>query len=271
MFFYLSKLVWLVLTPTNFFILLILCGALLAFTRFMRLGRRMIWAGVALLIVGGFSPLSTMMMTPMEERFPMWREAAGNEPYGIIVIGGAIDGEVSGLRPGTLELTEAGDRITALIELARRYPQAKLVFSGGVGDLVGDVFGAHGVEADLVKAKIGAYGVDPARLVVENQSRTTWENAVMTRDVVRPEPGQRWLLVTSAWHMPRAVGCFRQAGFSVDAYPVDFRTAGWATFVRPFSEAARGLRRLDLIAKEWVGLVAYWMSGRSSALFPGPL
>ena len=85
-----------------------------------------------------------------------------------------------------------------------------------------------------------------------------------------PRPDERWLLVTSAWHMPRAVGVFRQAGFPVTAYPVDFRTGGRANVLRPFATLSEGLRRLDVAAKEWAGLVGYRLTGRTGELFPRP-
>jgi uncharacterized SAM-binding protein YcdF (DUF218 family) len=182
------------------------------------------------------------------------------------VLGGGIDAYTSATRGDPLELNDAGDRVMALIELARRFPDIRLVFSGGAGAVGGEA----GVEADEITTKIARYGVDPARLVSENRSRTTAENATMTRDLLKPRPGERWLLVTSAWHMPRAVGCFRKAGFSVEPYPVDYRTAGAGGFLWPYAAASAGLTRLDLAVKEWTGLLAYRLTGRTDALLPGP-
>ena len=85
-----------------------------------------------------------------------------------------------------------------------------------------------------------------------------------------PKPGERWLLVTSAWHMPRSMGSFRAAGFPVTAYPVDYRTRGGEDARRGFLHTSEGLRRLDLMVKEWLGLLAYRLSGRTDALFPAP-
>lgn len=76
---------------------------------------------------------------------------------------------------------------------------------------------------------------------------------------------------TSAYHMPRAVGVFRKAGFAVEPYPVDWRTRGAQDELRPFASVGDGLRRVDTAVREWVGLAVYWLTGRSSELFPGPL
>ena len=108
------------------------------------------------------------------------------------------------------------------------------------------------------------------QVTFEARSRTTRENAVYTRELVEPKPGERWLLVTSSWHMPRAIGCFRQVGFDVTAYPVDFRTRGPSDRVRPFQYASEGLRRLDLATKEWAGLIGYRLMGYVPEIFPDP-
>jgi uncharacterized SAM-binding protein YcdF (DUF218 family) len=115
-----------------------------------------------------------------------------------------------------------------------------------------------------------SFGIAKSRIILESKSRDTDENARFTRELLLPKPGERWLLVTSAHHMPRSVGVFRAAGFPVEAYPVDFRTRGVVDLLRPFSNVGDGLRRTDTAAREWVGLVAYWATGRSAELFPGP-
>lgn len=109
--------------------------------------------------------------------------------------------------------------------LARRYPQARLVFTGGSGNLGG----GSPSESEIVGRYADPMGLPRTRLILEDRSRNTRENAAFTADMVKPKPGERWLLVTSAWHMPRAIGCFRQAGFAVIAYPVDYRTGGGVT------------------------------------------
>ena len=121
-----------------------------------------------------------------------------------------------------------------------------------------------------VRQMLLGMGVEASRLTIEDRSRDTWENAVFTKAMVAPVAGERWLLVTSAWHMPRAMGVFRKAGFAVEPWPVDYRTTGWRDAATFFGSPAEGLRRLDLVAKEYAGLVAYWLKGRSSALFPAP-
>ena len=108
------------------------------------------------------------------------------------------------------------------------------------------------------------------RLLIERKARNTWENAVYTKALVGPKPGERWLLVTSGWHMPRAIGAFRKVGFEVEPWPVDYRTAGPEDAWRLFSAPSEGLRRLEAVVHEWIGLAVYRVLGRSDALLPGP-
>jgi uncharacterized SAM-binding protein YcdF (DUF218 family) len=105
---------------------------------------------------------------------------------------------------------------------------------------------------------------------MEGRSRTTYENAAFTRPLIHPAPGERWLLVTSAYHMPRAMGVFRAQGLNLEAYPVDWRTRGWADAKRPFLTLSGGLGRLDTAVHEWVGLIGYRLTGRTQELFPAP-
>ncbi|CAN1556092.1 COG1434 Uncharacterized conserved protein [Rhabdaerophilaceae bacterium] len=262
----LGKILWFFTTPSNLLLALALFGAVLAAAT----GRR-VWAVFAIffmLILGGvgLSPMPNWVMLPLEDRFPDWRAGPRVTPDGIIILGGAADAQVSATRVHPLELNEAGDRIFEMLALAIRYPETRIIFTGGAGEMLGP-----GVpEADEIARKIATFGLNPSRITFENKSRNTWENAEFTRDLVNPKPGERWLLVTSAFHMPRAVGVFRKAGFAVEAYPVDYRTSGDRDKRQPFSSLSRGLARFDIAAKEWVGLIAYFVLGRMETVFPKP-
>ena len=264
MFFSLSKTVNFLLVPSNAIALLCALGVLLLATRFRKTGLRILIFGVALLLIVGLSPLSNWMWLPLTERFPAW-SAAGRPPDGIIVLGGAIDPEASQAR-GSPELGDSAERLITMLQLARRYPAARIVFTGGSASLIGPQLAEAPVAGDLLED----FGIPASRIVLESESRTTAENATLTRNLVSPKPGERWLLVTSAYHMPRSIGVFRKAGFDVEAYPVDWRSRGWQDGWRPFVVISMGLDRADTAAHEWVGLVAYWITGRMSELFPGP-
>ena len=265
MFFYASKVLGFFAIPSNFIILVGIVGALLLRTRFARAGWGLAVGSLVLLAVFGLSPAGNALIVPLEERFPPWDDRRG-PPHGIVVLGGALSPDVSHAR-NTVALNEAAERLTAVAELAKRYPDARIIFSGGSAALVFE----ERPEAEFALRLLETLGVAPGRVIPENKSRNTVENARFSRELAQPKPGERWLLVTSAYHMPRSVGVFRKAGFPVEAYPVDWRTRGPADMLRPFPTLGDGLRRTDTAVREWVGLMAYWLNGHSSELFPGPI
>ncbi len=264
MFFVLSKLFGFFATASNLVIVLGFLGVLLMATRLARFGRRLAVASLIGLALLGLSPLGNMLILPLEQRFPAWNDA-GRAPDGIVVLGGAIIPDISVARD-TVALDKAAERVTAAAALARRYPQARIVYSGGSNAL----FFRSGSEAVSAVRIFESLGVRPERIIAEEQSRNTVENAVFSRLLAMPQPGERWLLVTSAYHMPRAIGVFRAAGFPVEAYPVDWRTRGPGDALRTFESLGRGIERSDTAAHEWVGLLIYWLTGRIDTIFPGP-
>jgi uncharacterized SAM-binding protein YcdF (DUF218 family) len=264
MFFLLSKILGFFAAPSNMAIAIGLLGLALLATRFQRAGRRLMAASLALLAILGFSPLGNALMLPLEQRFPPW-DAARGAPDGIIVLGGAITPDVSATRH-EVALNEASERITAAALLAKLYPDARILFSGGSGAL----FQNETAEAEFAFRLLSSFGIARARILLEDRSRNTVENAVFSKMLAQPKPGERWLLVTSAHHMPRSVGCFRGAGFAVEPYPVDWRSRGARDLASPFGTVSAGLARTDVAVREWVGLVTYRLTGRIPELFSGP-
>jgi uncharacterized SAM-binding protein YcdF (DUF218 family) len=264
MFFVLAKILGFFALPSNLVIILGVAGVVLMATRLRRLGRWLAGISIVLIAIIGLTPFGNALILPLEQRFPPWADG-GRPPTGCIVLGGALDAVVSGARH-EVALNEAAERMTEVAALARRYPGIRIVFSGGSGQLV---FQGQN-ESELAVRLFGYFGIPPERVELENRSRDTVENARFTRAIADPKPGDRWLLVTSAYHMPRAIGAFRQAGFAVEAYPVDWRTRGPSDLWRPFTNLGDGIRRTDTAAREWVGLLAYRLAGHTSALLPAP-
>ncbi len=264
MFFVLSKVLGFFTVPSNLLLAVGVVGAVLLLTRFVRAGRRLLVLSIVLLGVAGLLPLGNLLIYPLETRFPPWDPSHG-APDGIVILGGAIGPEISAAHAEP-QLNEAAERITVVAALARRYPAARIVYSGGNGNLLE----RGSAEADFVLPLFESFGIARSRVTLESRSRNTVENAVFSKELVAPKPGERWLLVTSGYHMPRSIGVFRRAGFPVEAYPVDWRTEGRADLVRPFASVAAGLARTDVAVHEWIGLLAYWATGKTSELFPGP-
>jgi uncharacterized SAM-binding protein YcdF (DUF218 family) len=264
MFFTLSKVLGFFAIPSNLVVAVGIAGLVLLATRWARAGRWLIGLSLVALALLGLSPLGNALFIPLEDRFPPWDPSRG-PPDGILVLGGAIAPDVS-LARDEVALNESAERLTVAAELARRYPDARVLFSGGSGALMHD----EGSEAPFAARELEGLGIARKRILLEDRSRNTVENALYSKQIAQPKPGERWLLVTSAYHLPRAVGVFRKAGFAVEPYPVDWRTRGAADALRPFPTVGDGLRRADTAMREWVGLAVYWITGRTSELFPGP-
>jgi len=264
MFFELSKIFGIFAMPSNLILAVGLVGIVLLLTRFARLGLRLLVTSNLLFVTMGMSPLGNALMLPLEERFPRSDTSFGT-PAGVIVLGGVIDPELSAAR-SEISLHEGAERVTVIAELSRRFPTTPIVFSGGSGDLNS----SRPAEADFAAKIFESFGISSERILLETRSRNTAENAEFTKILVNPKLNEPWLLVTSAAHMPRAIGAFRKAGFLVEAYPVDWQTKGPDDLLSVFGSPLTGLSLCDAAMHEWVGLLAYWLSGRTSALFPSP-
>jgi uncharacterized SAM-binding protein YcdF (DUF218 family) len=262
-----SKLFWLVAEPGSLLLSLWLAGTVLLFTPWLRAGRLLVLLAALATTAIALLPVGQLALKPIEDRFPPLA-AFPAKVDGIIVLGGVVDDYVIGKRGIPKSLVAAGSpKLDAFLELARRYPAARHVFSGGSITLINN----RDTEADVVRRIFARLGLDTTAIVFEDQSRNTWENAVLSYGLLRPEPGQTWILITSARHMPRAVGAFRRAGWTgIIPFPVDFGTDYELAEFEPVFKLGANLADLSDAVREWIGLAAYWMLGRTSAPFPGP-
>ncbi|HSR72180.1 MAG TPA: YdcF family protein [Kiloniellales bacterium] len=263
-----SKIVWALADPANLLLICLAFGFAAGWARrtwLRRLGRTV--AGLALLLGGALAvlPLGDWILRPLESRFPVPEEPA--EVDGIVVLGGAVELEVS-IAAGHPQLGPAAERLTAFVALARRHPEAALLFTGGYGTLRA----SRGREADVAAAFLAGLGLDPARVRFDRAARNTRENALQARALAKPASGDTWLPVTSAAHMPRAIGTFRRIGWAPLAYPVDFNAlpAVPGEGLRLDFDLGRGLFLARLALHEWLGLIAYRLLGWTETLFPAP-
>jgi uncharacterized SAM-binding protein YcdF (DUF218 family) len=260
MVFVFAKLFEIVMQPGNVLVLLLALGVLLAALGARRAG----WALIVAVTIGCVAimvlPLGEWVSAPLERRFPQ----PDLPPHvdGIILLGGAVNIGLTQAN-GQVQLNDMAERITETLALAQRFRDAKVLISGGDASLIPKGL----TEAVATRSLLVADGLDPGRILMEDRSRDTYENAVYSRAVAEPRPGQNWVLVTSANHIPRAIGCFRRVGFDVIPYPVDYNSGTNAFFGDNF---ASDLRTLGGATHEWIGLVAYRLMGRTDVLFPAP-
>jgi uncharacterized SAM-binding protein YcdF (DUF218 family) len=257
-----SKLFWYVVSPGNLLTLIAVLGALRLATSRRRRGLGLVFVGSFGLVAIAVLPISSLVIAPLENRFPVPSLPAHVD--GIIVLGGGVDSRISESR-GRPAVTNAAERLFMAAALARRYPDARIVLSGGEAAIIPEGF--H--EATVMRDILVSQDISADRMVTESTSRNTYENAANSYRLAQPKPGEVWVLITSGWHMPRAVGCFRRVGWSVIPYPVDYRTTGKFDPLTSFF-LVQELPALSLAVKEWIGLVTYRVLGRTDALFPAP-
>jgi uncharacterized SAM-binding protein YcdF (DUF218 family) len=251
-----------VLQPGNLLLLCLLAGFFLLLR-----GRRRGELAIAVASIGflllAVAPVGSAMLLVLEQRFPR-PSALPDQIDGILVLGGAVDQRLS-LAYGETVFGSSVARVLAGIALARHHPEAKLALVGGEGDF----FPVGFAESRATSSFVIEEGIPAARIVLEEQSRSTHENAVYAKDLIRPKPAEKWILVTSAYHMPRAVACFRAVDWQVIPYPVDFRVDP-RTGLRASFNLLEGLSAATVAGKEWAGLVGYRLMGWTGNLFPAP-
>lgn len=255
--FLVSHLLQVLADPGTLFLLLLFIG--LCMLR-RRAARRLLCLTFAAMVLVSALPLGAWLLAPLENRFPVL-SAPTTPVAGIVVLGGSTSQALTAARAQP-QLGGNAERLIEFVHLARLHPSARLIFAGGSGRLLAEPLR----ESDVARMVFAELGVDPARVEYDSESRSTFENARNALALARPKPGETWLLVTSAAHMPRAMLTFQKAGFPMTAFPVDFQTAPGVTEVH-FSLGG-GLIGLVAGAKEWAGLIYYRILGYTDRLWP---
>lgn len=262
--FYLPKFIWFVINPMAILLTLLCLSVLLHLSRRGRaFGRRLMLACVSVIILLSVLPVGQFMTAALESRFPPVHRLP-DKVDGIIVLGGSFHAILSQAR-GQPVLNNNAERLTAFAGLAHRYPQAKLVFTGGIGTTREDVYLR---ESDIAAQIFDQMGLDKSRIILEGEARNTHEHPAMIRKLVTPRPEETWILITSAYHMSRAVGVFRAQNWPVLAYPTDYRTAGVRNSWYPGFDLAGGLENFTFATHNWAALVLYYFLGRTSEFLP---
>ena len=262
--FVLSKIFLFLVNPGVWVPGLLLVGTALLWTRWSRAGRRLLTGLTAFLVLMAVVPLGQIIIAPLENRFPTVKTLEGPVD-GIIVLGGTVVQSLT-LDRGQPALSDGAERLTEFVKLARAYPNARLIFTGGSGSVLRQEL----KEADTARQFLREMGLDTGRVTFEADARNTMENALFSHRLMQPAANEKWLLVTSAAHMPRAMGVFRKAGWHLTGYPVDYKTFRhyeWA----PGFNLTGGLSTLGAGLYEWLGLGIYRLLGRSDEFFPGPV
>ena len=261
--FILSKLFWVFASPGNCLALLLVVGAFLGVSHVeaqQKIGRRICFVvALAFFFIGVF-PVGAWFLVPLENQYPLQKP---EHVAGIILLGGDERPRDS-VMPDRLVFLDSGRRYIAFAALARQYPAAKLLFSGGSPEITPK---EDLKESMIVKQVLSGLGVPVEKMVFEDASRNTRENALLSYNLVKPQPEQTWLLVTSAFHMPRAMMVFQKAGWNVAPAPTGYLTNGVYSSHLQFN-LGQHLTEMAWAVHEYFGLLAYRLMGYTDRLWP---
>jgi uncharacterized SAM-binding protein YcdF (DUF218 family) len=249
MFFILSKIFWMLCSPLTLIGLMIVAG--LVFKKLNRL----VSAGAVLFVVFGFLPIGPNLIVYLERQYGNPQPVLENVT-GIIVLGGVIDGERSDTHQ-QISLNDYAERITEMIKLSHIYPQARIIFSGGTGAMAQ----TSSKESEKVHTLLKDLDNNPERFEYEGQSRNTYENMTESIQIANPQAGDTWVLVTSAFHLPRAVGVFKKGGWPIIPYPAGYLENG-SYVLHPTFDVLGNFYKLQVATKEIVGIIAYSLTGK---------
>lgn len=266
--FVLSKILWLILAPLPVLLAMSLGGGYLVLrTRRRRLGFTLSVFGLFILLSLSFLPVGDWLLQPLEDNATRASSQMPQSIDGIILLGGEENPHDFTGNSKDTQPRGASSRYQAFVDLALSYPDARLVFTGGSNALVRENGGRS--EADIARDVLTSLNVPQERMSYENASRNTYENAVLTAQLIKPRPEQNWLLVTSAWHMPRALAVFRKAGWRVYPAPAA-RLSRVFSPVRLRLDIRAQLDKTNYALHEYYGIVAYTLMGRMNFPWSSP-
>lgn len=262
-FFSISKIFWFFASPDHLLVFMLLLALFSLWIGWRKFGGSLLLLNLMLWLALMLMPLGDLAMRPLESRFSP-PDLSNFNPQGIIVLGGAELAEESVVWSMS-EFNAAAERVMVIPVLAKRFPEAQIIFTGGSGSLLRQEFKG----ADAVATYVADLGLSD-RVMFESNSRNTHENALFSAKILSGVPTGDWLLVTSAFHMPRSVGIFRQQGWRVIPYPVDHYSLT-SDGLRLDPRLWQNLRDLNIAMREWIGLIVYYYTGKTDALLPGPI
>lgn len=262
-----SRGIWTIIQPSNFLLILLIAGYFLSRyahknSKLNKFAIKIIPLSLIILFLAGFTNLSAWLLWPLEGRFEEYTNKINQDPYsGIIVLSGSEKASISTYSQQAT-FNHGAERLIESAALARKFPTLPIIHSGG-----GRKYPDELSENDVARIFFEQAAIDLSRIRFDDKAYNTHTNATMSRDLIRGNENEKWLLVTSAFHMPRSVGAFRNAGINIQPYPVDYKTT--LKFGDIFSiDFSKNLFTFDLAIHEYIGLLAYYITGRSSDLYP---
>lgn len=262
LFFLIAKLVGILIFPPAAAFFLIVAALVLATSNRVKLAWFSAVSASAILAIAIFTPAGMALILPLEQRFK--RAELPEKIDGIVCLGGGVESIISSQR-NIVEMANAGDRLYETALLAKRFPEAKVVYSGSSTILYGNTINEG---AEIAKKYLQSLGIEPARITLETKSRNTDENVRFSKELIKPSPDQTWVLVTSAFHMPRSIALFRTHKWDVLPWPSDYRSFGPQAATKFTSDYTSNLETMSVALREWIGIISYRLTGKTDVLLP---
>ncbi len=250
-------------SPLSLCITTIACGLLLlCFSKKQKIGKSLVTFGLILLIVSSYEGVSGRILRTLESQYPpinlsrvvahQNRGTAEGSVKWIVVLAGGIAGDANS--PYQIQISHHSRiRLMEGIRLHRMIPGSKIILTGGIG------FDGR-PEATTMSRVAMDLGVNRSDMVLEVEARDTKDHPLFVRDIVHDDP---FILVTSAFHMPRAVKLFAKQGL----FPIPAPAGQWTPPLRfwslvNFFPSAAGMRLAELAYHEYMGLTWAWIRGQ---------
>lgn len=259
-----TRSIWLLVQPSNLLFILLLLASFLIWRGRKKLGKGIIAACMVTYAMTMFGVLNNILMVYLEERFSNYTNVVSDTPYSGIIVMAGTERLTYSTYHNQVTLNGAAERLIETAKLARQFPHLPIIFCGG-GKRKNMLS-----ETDVARKFFTEAGIDISRIRFDDHSYNSYTNAIEARKYIKDTEKEKWLLVTSAFHMPRAVGAYRKAGINIQPYPVDYRSDLNALSIHS-PNTGRNLYELDFAVHEWVGLLVYYIRGYSDDLFPAPL
>lgn len=256
---------WLWLSPAQLLLLVGGLGFVLVCTPWRMLGRVLLAPAFATLLLVTYTPFAAQMIKTLEDRFPAPLVPPASVT-GILVLGGAELADPA-LARNLSPVADMNARHARMAQLLQAHPQARAIYAGALAEPAAAAAAAALADSAQAKALLQRHGIDPGRVQWVENGLDTFEAMIFARDRAQPQPGETWLLVTSGWHMPRAMGVAQRQGWKLIPQPVAEMTG---IRVAAPGQAAAGLSLAERAIREWSALTLYAMFDRTNAWFPAP-
>ena len=258
--FLLSKILWILFAPFNLILLLIILASIFSFLNFILFSRIFYLTAILFFLISGVIPSGAFLMYQLERDYYNQVSLPGTID-GILILSGATKPYLTKVH-NQISINSNGERLIESAVLIKKYPKAKVIFSGGSGTILDYEF-THSEAAKIFYQNLE---IDSNRINFENKSRNTYENILFSKNIANPKVDENWVLVTSAFHLKRAINISEKISWNLIPYPTDFKQPKKFNWKFEYN-LLDNLVRFRQGSHEWLGIIVYYLMGKTSKIF----